>query len=89
MILYMRRSLKVALPLAFLVLAGCARHVAAPPAPTPTPHPTPVPVYSLLDGAQVPPHSGDHRIAAVMIDNYPIDARPQSGLHEADIVYEV
>ena len=24
-----------------------------------------------------------------MIDNYPFDARPQSGLHDAEIVYEV
>jgi len=36
----------------------------------------------------VAPSSVGHRIAAVMIDNYP-DARPQNGLHDADIVYEV
>ena len=73
-----------------LALAGCARHVVAPPAPpTPRPRPSPPPVYSLLDGLQIPRKSGNHRIAAVMIDNYPIDARPQSGLREADIVYEV
>jgi len=36
----------------------------------------------------VPPSAIRHRIAAVMIDNYP-DARPQSGLHDADVVYEV
>ncbi len=35
-----------------------------------------------------PPRSIRHRIAAIMIDNYP-DARPQSGLHDADVVYEV
>ncbi|MBV8595682.1 MAG: DUF3048 domain-containing protein [Candidatus Eremiobacteraeota bacterium] len=76
--------------LILLALVGCARHVATSLAtPTPPPRPTPPPVYSLLDGLQVAPKSGRHRIAAVMIDNYPIDARPQSGLREADLVYEV
>jgi hypothetical protein len=42
-----------------------------------------------LDGVLVDPPTLRHRIAAVMIDNYPIDARPQSGLHDAEIVYEV
>ena len=37
----------------------------------------------------VPPASVRHRVIAVMIDNYPHDARPQSGLRDADIVYEV
>lgn len=86
----MHRSLGRALLVAFLVLAGCARHAVAPaPSPSPMPSPTPKPVLSLLDGAQVQPKSGNHRIAAVMIDNYPIEARPQSGLRDADIVYEV
>jgi Protein of unknown function (DUF3048) N-terminal domain/Protein of unknown function (DUF3048) C-terminal domain len=57
--------------------------------PTPTPAPIPTPVYSLLNGQQIKPGSQNHRIAAVMIDNYPYDARPQSGLRDADIVYEV
>jgi hypothetical protein len=35
------------------------------------------------------PDTIKHRVAAVMIDNYPYDARPQSGLRDADIVYEV
>jgi hypothetical protein len=42
-----------------------------------------------LDGALVEPSVLKHRVAAVMIDNYPTDARPQSGLHDAEIVYEV
>ena len=42
-----------------------------------------------LNGMLVDPKMLRHRIAAVMIDNYPIDARPQSGLHDAEIVYEV
>jgi len=83
-----RRRLPAVVASAFLLLCGCAKHVTVSP-PTPTPKPTPPPVYSLLDGAQVPPGSGRHRVAAVMIDNYPIDARPQSGLRAADIVYEV
>jgi hypothetical protein len=71
-----------------MLVAGCAKHVVVS-VPTPTPKPTPPPVYSLLDGAQIAPGSDHHRIDAVMIDNYPYDARPQSGLHDADIVYEV
>jgi hypothetical protein len=42
-----------------------------------------------LNGTLVDPQSLRHRIAAVMIDNYPYDARPQSGLRDAEIVYEV
>ncbi|HKW45185.1 MAG TPA: DUF3048 domain-containing protein [Candidatus Eremiobacteraceae bacterium] len=42
-----------------------------------------------LDGVLVDPPTLKHRVAAVMIDNYPIDARPQSGLHDAEVVYEV
>ena len=36
----------------------------------------------------MPPDSVLHRVSAVVVDNYP-DARPQSGLYDADIVYEV
>lgn len=86
----MHRFLGRALVVVLLLSAGCARQQATPPpAPSPTPSPTRAPVYSLLNGAEVPPKSGNHRIAAVMIDNYPRDARPQSGLRDADIVYEV
>jgi hypothetical protein len=42
-----------------------------------------------LDGDLVDPPTLKHRTVAVMIDNYPTDARPQSGLHDAEIVYEV
>lgn len=73
-----------------VLAAACAKHAAPtpPPPPAPSPRPTASPVYSVLNGAQVAPHSGEHRLAAVMIDNYPVEARPQSGLHDADIVYE-
>jgi hypothetical protein len=69
-------------------VAACARPSAPPvrtPPPTPSPRPT---IADPLDGAGVSPASVRHRIAAVMIDNFP-DARPQSGLHDADVVYEV
>lgn len=72
------------------VSAGGCFHRAAPPAPTPTPTAAPtVPhVPSPLDGAAVLPATVKHRVSAVMIDNYPYDARPQSGLRDADIIYE-
>ena len=85
----MPRWLGRALLVTLVLLASCAKHAVAPPRPpAPTPHPTQQ-VFSLLNGVAVPPKSGNHRIAAVMIDNYPIDARPQSGLKDADVVYEV
>lgn len=72
-----------------LAIAGCAKH-AAPPAPRPSPTPKPkILAVDPLDGALVDPPSLKHRVSAVMVDNYPIDARPQSGLHDAEIVYEV
>jgi hypothetical protein len=91
--LFLFKSLRFA-RWALIVLAllpyACAKHGAVvTPSMTPTPKPTPTPVYSLLNGAQIAQGSDRHRIAAVMIDNYPYDARPQSGLHDADIVYEV
>ena len=69
------------------LLGACAKPASAPPTPSPSPPPTPS-VADPLDGARVPPDSVRHRIAAIVVDNYP-DARPQSGLHDADIVYEV
>jgi len=76
----------VAAAAAALVVSGCARHrVVTPPPPSPTATPFAV---SPLDGMAVPPRSIRHRIDAVVVDNYP-DARPQSGLRDADVVYEV
>jgi hypothetical protein len=74
-----------------LAIAGCTRHQAPPtPPPSPVPTPTPKPLaVDPLNGVLVDPQSLNHRVAAVMIDNYPTDARPQSGLHDAEIVYEV
>ena len=52
-------------------------HTAAPP-----------PLQRSLDGTLFPPQALNHRVIAVMVDNSPSDARPQSGLAGADIVYE-
>jgi DUF3048 family protein len=72
--------------------AGCTHGSRQVPQPSPQASPLPTAVTyvtSPLNGAAVLPSSVKHRVAAVMIDNYPYDARPQSGLGEADIVYEV
>jgi hypothetical protein len=55
------------------------------PTPTPTPTPTPEPFRSTLTGEPMP--EPPLRPVAVRIDNL-IPARPQSGLSDADIVYE-
>jgi hypothetical protein len=56
--------------------------------PTPaTPTPTPKTVAALLDGTQVASGAENVHPLAVMIENHP-DARPQSGLAQASLVYE-
>jgi len=79
------RAAAIAAASAALIVAGCAKHRVLVPAPTPTPTPFAI---SPLDGTAVAPNSIRHRIDAVVVDNYP-DARPQSGLRDADVVYEV
>lgn len=66
----------------------------APPQPTPKPtqKPTPTPpkpkYYSPLTGLEAPDEAATQRSAtAIMIENSP-DARPQSGLQQAEIIYE-
>ena len=61
-----------------------ARQAPAPTAPT---QETPK-FYSPLTGEPVAEELTRRRPVAVMIDNHP-DARPQSGLDQADLVYEV
>jgi Protein of unknown function (DUF3048) N-terminal domain/Protein of unknown function (DUF3048) C-terminal domain len=56
------------------------------PIPTPTPSPTPAPVAAPLTGALVPPAVARRHPIAVMIDDIRA-ARPQSGLHLADVVW--
>ncbi|MBV8365745.1 MAG: DUF3048 domain-containing protein [Candidatus Eremiobacteraeota bacterium] len=82
-----RSRLPAALCAWLLLVCGCARQSAPVATATPTPTPTPA-VADPLNGVMVAPAAVRHRIAAVMIDNYP-DARPQSGLYDADVVYEV
>jgi len=59
----------------------------ATPTPTPTPVPTPVTKLSPLTGLPVAPELADRPVSAVVIENHP-DARPQSGLSDAGVVYE-
>jgi Protein of unknown function (DUF3048) N-terminal domain/Protein of unknown function (DUF3048) C-terminal domain len=68
--------------------------VAAKPAPTPAPTPAPVVTppapttkASPLTGVQLAPATADRPVAAVVIENH-TDARPQSGLGDAGVVYE-
>lgn len=49
--------------------------------------PAPTTVPSKLTGLQVPPEYNQRTVTAVMIENSP-DARPQSGLKDAGVVYE-
>jgi hypothetical protein len=55
--------------------------------PSPTPVPTPSTKLSPLTGLPVAPELADRPITAVVIENHP-DARPQSGLGDAGVVYE-
>ncbi|HEX3082200.1 MAG TPA: DUF3048 domain-containing protein [Candidatus Saccharimonadia bacterium] len=68
-----------------------APHVASKPSPTPKPTPTPTPTpvtkFSPLTGLPVTPAQADQPIIGVIIENHP-DARPQSGLQDAGVVYE-
>jgi hypothetical protein len=57
------------------------------PSPSPTPVPTPATKLSPLTGLPVAPALADRPIRAVVIENHP-DARPQSGLSQAGVVYE-
>ncbi|MEO5884478.1 MAG: DUF3048 domain-containing protein [Candidatus Limnocylindrales bacterium] len=56
------------------------------PTPTPTPEPTPTPVPAPLTGELVSPSMASRHPIAVMIDDLSA-ARPQSGLHSADVVW--
>jgi hypothetical protein len=59
--------------------------IATKPAPPPPPKPTTV--ASTLTGLQVAPEVNDRQVTAVMIENS-LDARPQSGLDQAGVVFE-
>jgi hypothetical protein len=63
----------------------------AEPSPTAPPSPTPVPTPSLvpapLTGRLVKPEVASRHVVAVMVDDQ-FDARPQSGLSSADVVWQ-
>jgi hypothetical protein len=65
--------------------SATATHPAAKHSPTPAP--TPVTKASPLSGVQVTPELANSPIFSVIIENHP-DARPQSGLADAGVVYE-
>lgn len=85
--------------LLLLVLAGAgigAWYMSQPePAPPPAPKPVvkkvvppkPTTVASPLTGVQVTPELAKRPVTAIMIENSP-DARPQSGLRDAGVVFE-
>ena len=55
--------------------------------PSPTPVPTPVTVPAPLTGMPVTPALAARRIVVTMVDDQ-FDARPQSGLSQADVVWQ-
>lgn len=55
--------------------------------PKPTPTPTPAQKASPLTGIMLEPAIADRPIVSVIVENHP-DARPQSGLQDAGVVYE-
>lgn len=57
------------------------------PEPEPEPEPVPTTAPSKLSGREVQKSVNDRQVYAVQIENSP-EARPQSGLRDADIVYE-
>jgi hypothetical protein len=61
--------------------------VVVKPAPPPPPPPPPATKPSPLTGAELDPATADRPITAVVIENQ-TDARPQSGLGQAGVVYE-
>jgi hypothetical protein len=75
----------------FAVLANQPKKAATittpTPTPSPTPKPTPITKASPLSGALVDPALANRPVRAVVIENHP-DARPQSGLSQAGVVYE-
>lgn len=66
---------------------NCVTTATATPVPTATPTAKPKTAAALLDGTQVAVGSENVHPLAVMIENHP-DARPQSGLSQASLVYE-
>lgn len=73
---------------AYYLLNQKPAEVAQVPEPTPEPEPEPVHYYSPLTGNEVKTEATTKQaVTAVMIENSP-DARPQSGLKQAGVVFE-
>ncbi len=72
-----------------LTLSRSKPPLAGTPAPkaSPTPSPTPSTRLSPLTGLPVSPELAARPITGIVIENHP-DARPQSGLSDAGVVYE-
>ncbi len=99
--LWFKRHWKIIIPIAIVLLAAgaaAAYILIYPPKPaavtpvatksaSPTPAPTPITKLSPLTGLPVDPALADRPITSVIIENHP-DARPQSGLGQAGVVYE-
>lgn len=79
--------------LCLLLLGGCSLKPKTPvksasPSPSPTITPTPTPEPSTGNSTTTGLNTtGPYKPVAIMIENSP-DARPQSGLSQADVVYE-
>ncbi|CAN5700435.1 hypothetical protein BH23PAT2_BH23PAT2_04930 [soil metagenome] len=93
-----KRIIIVAILLALLIGTGTGialllRSDPPPPAPViieepePEAPPKPTTVASPLTGVQIKPEQAELPVTAVMVENSP-DARPQSGLQEAGVVFE-
>lgn len=93
----LKKKLFIAIPIAVLLVSGGAVFALRPrkqPVPTPAPvvekieePPKPTTVASSLTGVQISPELNNRGVTAVMIENS-IDARPQSGLIDAGLVFE-
>ncbi len=100
---WLRSHKKIAIPLLLVLLTiiGAAAYVLIlkpdpvvttnqeilAPSATPTPQPTSSTVASPLTGLQVSPELAARPVMAVMIENS-TDARPQSGLNKAGVIFE-
>lgn len=97
---WFKRHWKIVVPVIILLLAASGvmaymlmtpkKAVITPVATksaSPTPVPTPITKLSPLTGLPVDPTLADRPISSVIIENHP-DARPQSGLSQAGVVYE-
>jgi hypothetical protein len=69
-------------------MAPSASAVLPSPSPSATPVPTPLTKASPLTGELIDPALANRPISGVMIENLYPDARPQSGLSQAGVVYE-